>query len=213
MLVWSTRSLEDSALQIAYVGSRGLRLYRQVNVNQAAIASLDHPVTNAVTGEAIYVNTVENSPLRAPLQGVDPGIFFLNTSSGQSTYHSLQATVNHRFSHGVQFAASYTFSKSIDNTSDAGGRAFSDGSLDTGNGLDSAAVYGNQLDPRTNRGLSDFDRTHRFVISGLWDLPVPPVLKASDKKRMFFLLNARDHVNIPPVLTAPSPSYRTGCTA
>ena len=177
----------DLALQIAYVGSRGLRLYRQVNVNQAAIASLDHPVTNAVTGEAIYVNTVENSPLRAPLQGVDPGIFFLNTSSGQSTYHSLQATVNHRFSHGVQFAASYTFSKSIDNTSDAGGGAFSDGSLDTGNGLDSAAVYGNQLDPRTNRGLSDFDRTHRFVISGLWDLPVPPVLKASDKKRMFFL--------------------------
>jgi hypothetical protein len=161
----------DMALQAAYVGSRGVRLYRQVNINQAPIASLDHPIKNAVTGEIITENTVENAPLRAPLQGVDPGVFSLNSASGQSTYHSLQVVLNQRLSRGLQFSASYTFSKSIDNTSEAGGGANTDGSLDTGGGLDTSAVYGNQLDPRANRGVSDFDRTHRFVANGLWDLP------------------------------------------
>jgi hypothetical protein len=74
-------------------------------------------------------------------------------------------------SRGLQFSASYTLSKSIDNTSEAGAGASPDGSLDTGGALDSSNVYGNQLDPRADRGLSDFDRTHRFVGNALWDLP------------------------------------------
>ena len=38
---------------------------------------------------------------------------------------------------------------------------------------ETSAVLGNQLDNRANRGVSDFDRTHRFVVSYLWDLPTP----------------------------------------
>ncbi len=34
-----------------------------------------------------------------------------------SNYHSLQALFEKRFSHGLQFQASYTFSKSLDNAS------------------------------------------------------------------------------------------------
>jgi hypothetical protein len=37
--------------------------------------------------------------------------------------------------------------------------------------LDQSIILGNQLDDRANRGVSDFDRTHRFVLSYLWDLP------------------------------------------
>jgi hypothetical protein len=179
-------TFRDGVFQIAYAGSRGMRLYSQVDVNQARIASLRHPITNAVTGEVIISNTLENSPLRAPFQGADPAFFFMNQSSGQSTYHSLQATFKKRMSHGVQLYTAYTFSKSMDDTPSAGGGTNTDGSLDTGNGLDSAFVTGNPLDPRANRGLSDFDRTHIFVFSFVWDLPTPRFSDSSRGKRLFF---------------------------
>jgi hypothetical protein len=163
----------NTTLQVAYAGSHGVKLFRGVAVNQAKIASLNHPITNAVTGQVITDNSIENASLRTPLQGVSSAFFFLNESSAQSTYHSLQASLNRRFSRGLQFSASYTFSKSIDNASNPGGGANSDGSLDRGGGFDTANVWGNQLNPRANRGLSDFDRTHYFVFSFAWNLPEP----------------------------------------
>lgn len=175
--------LRDTALQVAYVGSRGLRLYRQVNTNQALIASLDRPITNPVTGVAFVSNTNDNAVLRAPLQGVDPGMFWINEASGQSTYHSLQAKLNRRFSRGLQFAGAYTLSKSIDNTSEAGGGAWSDGTLDRGNATDSSIALGNQFDSRANRGVSDFDRTHRFTLTFLWEVPTPQKMGDSFARR------------------------------
>src|SRR4030095_1535686 len=47
----------------------------------------------------------------------------------------------------------------------------SGGAFNTGQSADSGFILGNQLDNRANRGVSDFDRTHRFVLSYLWDLP------------------------------------------
>jgi hypothetical protein len=178
--------VRDTVVQIAYAGSRGVRLFRSLNVNQSRIASLKHPVVNAVTGEAITVNTYDNAPLRAPMQGVDPGFFSLNQSSAQSTYHSLQATFNRRLSRGLQASVAYTYSKSIDNTSNPGGGAGSDGTLDHGGGLDTGNVWANYLNPRANRGLSDFDRTHVFVLSYVWDLPTPPSSRASRAGRVMF---------------------------
>src|SRR5215471_2326040 len=176
----------DTVLQIAYVGSRGLRLYRSLNLNQALIASSDHPIVNPVTGETITSNSNDNAALRTPLQGVDPGAFSLNQASGQSTYHSLQMTVNRHFSHGLQFAGAYTFSKSMDNTSGAGGGSAPNGTLDTGNGLDTSYVHGNQVDPRANRAVSDFDRTHRFTFTFVWDLN-PPKSWTSSRFRQGFM--------------------------
>ena len=147
----------DTVLQVAYVGTRGLRLFRAVAINQARIASLNHPITNQVTGEVITANTNENAALRAPMQGVDSAFFTLNQSNGQSTYHSLQARLNRRLDRGLEFQGSYTFSRSID-----------DGSFP---GLDTSAIVGNQLAARGNRGLSDFDRTHRFTGYFMWDVP------------------------------------------
>ena len=163
----------NTILQIGYIGSRGVKLFRSVAVNQARIASLQRPIVNAVTGEVITDNTPENAPLRAPLQGVDTAFFNLNESTAQSTYHSLQATLRRQFSGGLQFSAAYTFSRSIDNTSNPGGGANSDGSLDRSGGLDTGNVWGNQLSARANRGLSDFDRTHYCVLDFVWDLPQP----------------------------------------
>ncbi len=176
----------DATLQVAYAGSRGVRLYRQVSVNQPLLASANHPVTNAVTGQVITLNTVENAALRAPLQGVDPGLFQLNQSSGQSTYHSLQVSWNQRKWRGWELNSSYTFSKSMDNASAAGGGAFPNGTLDTGNAADTGTIYGNQVDPRANRGVSDFDRTHRFVVSSVWDVPQPSFARNSVTAQRLF---------------------------
>jgi len=176
--------LRDTTLQVAYVGSRCVKLFRSVAVNQAPIASLNHPITNSVTGHVFTDNTIDNASLRAAMQGVSSGFFTLNQSTAQSTYHSLQTTLNRRLSGGVQFTASYTFSRSIDNASNPGGGANSDGSLDRSGGFDTANVWGNQFSARANRGLSDFDRTHYFVFDGIWDVPGPSFARNSTVGRL-----------------------------
>lgn len=164
--------LREATLQVAYVGSRGVKLFRSLAVNQARIATSVHPVINAVTSQVITTNTPDNALLRSPMQGVDSAFFALNESTAQSAYHSLQTTFSRRWTHGLEFSASYTWSKSVDNASQAGGGAFSDGSLDRSGALDTGNVFGNQFGPHTNRGLSDFDRTHCFVMSYSWELPI-----------------------------------------
>jgi hypothetical protein len=166
-------ALGHTLFEAVYVGSRGVNLFRQVAINQAALASPQHPITNAVTGAAITTNTPANASLRAPYQGVSVNGFFQDQSTAQSVYHSLQTSVTQRFAHGVQFLASYTFARSIDNASGQGGGAGTGGVVNPGGVGETSGILGNQLVNRANRGLSDFDRQHRFVLSGLWNLPSP----------------------------------------
>jgi hypothetical protein len=75
--------------------------------------------------------------------------------TGNSNYNALWLTATKRLSRGFQFNASYTFSKSIDY-----------------NSLNSqGVVIQDSYNVRDSRGLSDFDARHRFVISGLYELP------------------------------------------
>jgi hypothetical protein len=103
-----------------------------------------------------------SSPLCDPLTGagcptsgapVFSGIFSEDTIA-HSNYNSLQALFEKRFSHGLQFQASYTFSKSLDNASS----------------FESAL---NPLDFNATYGLSNYDARNRFVFNYVWDLPVP----------------------------------------
>ena len=162
---------KDLLLEVAYVGTRGLKLIRNVAINQALLASPQRPIINAVTGLAITTNTPANASLRAPYQGVDIAGFAQLQSTAQSTYNSLQMSLTKRLSKGLQFLAAYTFSRSIDNASG--------GSASTGDAKDASPISGNQLDNRANRGLSNFDRTHRLVLSYLWDVPPPALAEKS----------------------------------
>ena len=84
------------------------------------------------------------------------------TNNGSySRYHALLMKVEKRYSHGLSFLASYTFSHTLDNASDANLGSFHAG--DT------------FRDPRHlnwEYGNSDFDVRHRFVFSWIYDLPV-----------------------------------------
>jgi hypothetical protein len=178
--------VKDTLLEVAYVGTRGLNLFRQVGINQARLASTQSPIINEVTGAVITTNTPANASLRAPFQGVSVNGFFQNQSTAQSTYHSLQTSLTKRFSHGLQFLASYTWAKSIDNASGQGGGAGFGGVVNPGGVGETSVVLGNQLNNRANRGVSDFDRTHRLVVSYLWDLPKPAFADGSKAGRMLF---------------------------
>jgi len=93
--------------------------------------------------------------LRVPYLGFSPtGINEVNTGT-DSRYSSLQTSLTRRFRKGYQFNASYTWSKSLDyNSFSTGGIVGQDG-----------------YNLRGDRGLSDFDVRHRFVFSGICDLP------------------------------------------
>lgn len=151
---------QDLLLEVAYVGTRGHNLFRNVRINQARLASTQQPIVNAVTGKVITTNTPTNAMLRAPYQGADIVGFQQFQYTAESAYNSLQMSLTRRLSKGLQLLASYTYAKSLDNAS---GQAV----------FDTSTILGNQFDDRANRGVSDFDRTHRFVLSYLWDLPRP----------------------------------------
>ncbi len=145
-------------LELGYVGNHAVHLSRGRFPNQAALASPSNPIRGVTT------NTTSNASLRVPVLGFSPIALVENQSEGQAKYNSLQASLTKRYSVGLQFLASYTFSKNID----------SDGVSivgDTQGTGDSAP--GNQLDPRARYGRTNFDRPHRFVVSYIYDLPHP----------------------------------------
>lgn len=160
---------ENLLFEAAFVGSRGSNLTRTLSINQAALATPEHPVVNSASGKVIRTNTPRNATDRAPYQGVGTGTFGLFQTTGQSSYRGLQASATRRFARGVEFLASYTFAKSLDNTASATVTPL--GAEVSNEGL---FAVGNLLDPRLNRGLSNFDRRQRLVMTGVWDL-LPPV--------------------------------------
>jgi len=90
-----------------------------------------------------------------PLDGVPVfSDIFAEDTIANSSYNAFEAMLEKRFSHGLQFQASYTLSKSLD-----------DGS-----------TFEETLDPfnfRASRGLSLFNSHQRFVVSYDWQLPIP----------------------------------------
>ncbi len=132
----------DSSLMVetAYVGASGVRLLATSNINSAPPGTTD-PVARRPFGPAL-------GEIRA----------FSNDA--HSTYHGFQSKIEKRFSNGLYFLSSYTWSKSLDNQS---------------NGTDDSAASGQYpQNPRNHdldRGLSSFDRPHRFAGSAIWEIP------------------------------------------
>ena len=76
-------------------------------------------------------------------------------STGFSSYQALWMSATMRRSRGLQFDASYTWSKSLDtNSLNSSGFAVQD-----------------SYDIPNQYGLSDFDARHRFVLSAIYELP------------------------------------------
>ncbi|HEU0172678.1 MAG TPA: TonB-dependent receptor [Blastocatellia bacterium] len=136
-----------AVMTFAYVGSRGVNLLGQGDINTAIPQILPD-------GSAFFPNATRRNPsfstIRSQIQGFS------------SNYNGLNVSVNRRFGKGLQFQASYTFGKSLDNRSGNSGRQeYNNGQART-------------FDPY-NRGLdygrSDFDVRHNFTANLTYDLP------------------------------------------
>ncbi len=132
----------NSILEMAYAGSKGTRLYEFRNANQST------PTADSSSD----INS------RRPRPYI-PTDFSLWCSCNSSTYHSVQAKIEKRFSQGLSFLTAYTYGKAIDEASQA--------SLGFHNG-------GGLRDPRYpnwEKSRADFDIRQRFVASFSYELP------------------------------------------
>jgi hypothetical protein len=129
-------------LDVSYVGTVGHKLLTRVDFNPQQL-----------TGIRLY-----------PALGQR----WVRTSEGNSAYHSLQSRLERRFSRGIQFTASYTWSRYLDSTSEGGAAVTTQNSTPQ---LTSVPVW--QGGMRIDRGLSDFHRGQRLTLAYMWVIPGP----------------------------------------
>ena len=145
-----------------YVGSRGTRIGINQNMNntpvqylsksgsrdQATIDYLGAQSLNPLFGtNAIYGRNTSRANLLRPYPQF--GAVTVNVPTGYSWYHALQTRLERRFSRGYTLMLAYTWSKTME-----------------------AIEYLNAADTVPYESLSNFDRPHRLVVSGIWELPV-----------------------------------------
>jgi hypothetical protein len=170
------------ALELRYVGTRGVHLFTQNRLNvQAPVApefgrpGLPTYIGNAPTQaqiNALPANTltladIQNRSFSVPAwaQAGFPAspigsnvVTFL--SNGNSTYHGGSANVTRRFANGFQMTAAYTWSHLIDDTT-----------AEVNSTVLSPRRVQDFQDLRPERADSALDHRHRLVTSAIYELP------------------------------------------
>src|SRR5262249_4766399 len=151
---------------------------------------LPHPVDRNTPNAALVIATASNPKLGIPAlvannffrpSGPNPayiktdfpipyGPVAVQESTSSSVYHALSLNLTKRFSKNFQLLGSYTFSKTIDDSTD----------------LQSLLQPQDNNRPGLERGLSNFDQRHRFVFSGIFKSPYEQASSTGLKK---FLAN------------------------
>lgn len=137
-------------VRAAYVGSHGTHLKETMAFNVSPVGG-GTPRLNVIAGTNVF-GTTNNGPTQ-------------DSQDINSSYHSLQLSAEKRMSHGLTILGNYTWSKSIDDLPNGGGVA------DIGADTVSPRPWDDPLRHQFDRGPSDFDHTHRFVGSYVWQLP------------------------------------------
>ena len=158
----------DLLLEVGYVGTKGTKLPRFVEGNPAiyipGFDSSGDPISTSSNADQrrLYSGctlAVSSPPCTYSSTGLIEGI-------ANSSYNALEASLKKRFSHGLSFLASYTYSKAIDDAS-----SFNM----TGSAAKPVAgendLAQNPFDVNAERGRSLFDARNRFVLSYQWSLP------------------------------------------
>ncbi|MGH9658172.1 MAG: TonB-dependent receptor domain-containing protein, partial [Bryobacteraceae bacterium] len=154
-------------MDAAYVGNRGtkLRANREMNPvpreylstsavrDQPAIDLLGQQVNNPFFGLPEFAGTARGNQRINVGQLLRPYPHFGNITvdlpAGYSYFHSLQVAVEKRLGGGLSFQTSWTYSKFME-----------------------AAAYLNDTDSHLEKVVSDQDFPHRFVFSGIYELPL-----------------------------------------
>lgn len=147
---------------IGYVGNHGLHQLLPIPFNEPLIATPQHPVNGQIYSYGYNLNAYEtvstydggNVDSRVPYIGYSPNAM-LYKAEGISWYNALELSVKRRFSHGLQFTASYTRSHALDEQSGLG-------LFYTGN---------DPSNPKSGYATSDFDQPNVFLVNYTYDIP------------------------------------------
>jgi hypothetical protein len=165
----------NTVATVSYVASKGTHLTRESNLNQIFPTPLSQNPYKV--GEAIGPNdcTTGTTPSGVPITGqalinlgvaacgANPNFYrpFLGYGTvtnlqdeSSSIYHSMEASVRRNVGQ-LTISAAYTYSHSIDDSSDRGDNTFV-----------------NSYDFAANRASSNFDQRHVFNFSYVWDIPL-----------------------------------------
>jgi hypothetical protein len=127
-----------SLISVAYVGRRGLHLQREADINQPTVEV-------AAANPGVNINALR------PFKGF--GSIRQTDNIASSRYNALQVAWNRRYSGGLLFGASYTYSKSMDN------------------GSNQRDVVPDTYDTSMLWGPSEFDARHILTFNYVYDLP------------------------------------------
>ena len=163
----------NTVLDASYVGNQAhhLLVLREANPGNPALCLFLSNPANLAAGQTpcgpfnesnVFVTasgqTIDGT--RGPL-GSNFGSDTSETTIGNSNYNSLQVTLRHS-SGPLQLLAAYTYSKSLDQSSNLGEEV-------------------NPLNPSLSRALSAFDITHNFVVSYSYQIPLARLLKKANR--------------------------------
>jgi hypothetical protein len=159
----------DMSLTVGYVGSHSLHLItRGDDGNMSGAPGSANPAM--VTPYGYLFPDKANSHRLNPNFDVIRYIYW----NGSANYNGLNVNLEKRFSHNLQFQVAYTFSKSLDDTSQTiAGDTF-------GNGINSPWWWL----PQAFHGPSDFNVAHTLSINALYTIPTPKTWTGAMKEAL-----------------------------
>lgn len=171
---------------VNYLFVRGVKLVRTRNLNllppvvltpqNAASLGIPNPVPQQI-GRAVF------GPGRIKPEFND--IYQLEDSAS-STYHGLTISLNRRMANGLEFLATYTLSRAVDNASD----------------FDEQPQ--NSFNLRTEDALSLQHEKQRFVFNALWELPIGEEESGKPSSGSNWVTRVFSHIEVAPIFTVGS---------
>jgi hypothetical protein len=165
-----------TANTVGTVGGNNLDHNFKIEYNEVWNASVEHELASNTVLSLGYigsrtVHADSGTVLNVPLPG--PGAIAARRPipqlsqigdirwNGWATYHAMTLSAKRRFTNGLMFDANWTWSHSIDDASDPGAT------------LNETNLAQNVYDLGAEKATSSFDHRHRFVVSFIYQFPLP----------------------------------------
>jgi hypothetical protein len=149
-----TAITQTMSLQVGYVGSNANHLIYSHSINQAELATPENPIRGQTT------STLANLTLRVPYEGFDPANFLEQGSEGRSNFNAMEVTLKKNLSHGLQFLAAYTWSKTMGT-----------GAANIVESTFGGGTTGDQNNLYAGYGEANFSRRNRLIFSPVYEMP------------------------------------------
>ena len=162
-----TRTIVDSNLVSPYAEQFSFNVQRQVG-NDWSVTAGWIGTKGTKLFQSIDGNPNTFGPLGRAVARVNPnrGVIRHRASSAASIYHSLQLSIEKRYSKGLSLGTHYTWSAFIDDASEIFNPATSG----------DVAVSQDSFNRRADRGRSTYDRPHRITTTLVYDVPKEGIL-------------------------------------